>query len=126
MKFTKLALLLTLFSFNLEAESLKDFIEHQEHRHKISATDTNKTIEINPFYQGEIVSIEQADAYTYMEVKEKTNQTFWIVTNSAEAKIGDYIRFQKELVIKDFKSKTLDKTFNELMFASNLEYRVSK
>ena len=80
----------------------------------------------NLYYQGTVVALRQGGAYTYIEVKEKTELTFWIAVTHSEVKVGDYIRFQKELVAKDFKSKALGKTFKELMFASNLEYKVQK
>ncbi len=81
---------------------------------------------LKPFYQGEVVSIKQGGSYIYMEVKEKTHKTFWIATTNADVKIGDFVRFQKEVVAKNFKSKALDRVFKELMFASNLQYRVKE
>ena len=82
--------------------------------------------EEKPFYQGEVVNFEHGGGYTYIEVKEKTEMTFWIAVENADVNKGDYIRFQEELVMKDFKSKALNKTYDELMFASNLEYKVSE
>ncbi len=81
---------------------------------------------IKPYYQGTIVELANAGGYTYLSIKEKTEKTFWIAVSRTEAKVGDYVRFQKELVTTNFKSKALGKKFDELMFASNLEYRVSK
>lgn len=80
----------------------------------------------NLYYQGTAVTIKQGGSYTYIEVKEKTELTFWIAVSHTQAKVGDYIRFQKEIVAKDFKSKALNETFKEIMFASNLEYKVIK
>lgn len=79
-----------------------------------------------PYYQGEVVAVEQAGGYTYLEIKEHSNKTFWAAVSRTEAKIGDFVRFKKELVTENFKSKALNKTFKELMFASDLQYRVSK
>ena len=94
---------------------------------------TQNQAEVKPFYQGEIIEILNAGSYTYIHVDEKTPgydpkklKSFWIAVSATEANIGDYIRFQKELVTENFKSKALDRTFDELMFASGLEYRVSK
>ncbi len=84
----------------------------------------HKTQNNNPYYEGEVVMVEQAGAYTYLEIKEKTEKTFWVVVNSAEVKVGDYVRFQIELVTKDFKSKALKRTFDELIFASGLQKRI--
>ena len=121
-----LTLLLTLLTLNLEAQSLKSFIAIQETNEAVTAKDINHTVAPKPFYQGEVVNVEHGGSYTYIEVKEKTNLSFWIATNSVDVKAGDFVRFQKELVMKDFKSKALNKVFKELMFASNLQYRIKK
>ena len=114
---SKYALIFALLVLNLEAKTPINFTSNQE---------TNKTIATKPFYQGEVVNVEQGGSYTYIEVKERTHKPFWIATNSADVKIGDFIRFQKEIVVKNFKSKALNKVFKELMFASNLQYRLNK
>jgi len=103
-------------------------------KENINKIDTAKQkADAKPFYQGEILELANAGGYTYILVKEKKQnndktelKSFWIAVTLTEAKVGDYIRFQKELVMKNFKSKLLKKTFDEVMFASNLEYRVSK
>ncbi len=118
-------LILTLSLF-IQAETLKDFIKTQENNSTLTLKDLNNTNTLKPYYQGEVVSVEHGGAYTYIEVKEKTEKTFWIAVSSADAKVGDFVRFQKELVMKDFKSKALKRTFKELMFASGLQYRVNK
>jgi len=101
---------------------------------KDSTNEVNTTkTEVKPFYQGEILELENAGGYTYILVQEKIQgndkkelKSFWIAVTLTEAKVGDYIRFKKELVMKNYKSKLLKKSFDEVMFASNLEYRVSK
>ena len=112
---TKLTLVLTLLTLNLEAQIPISSTSNQE---------ANKTIAVKPFYQGEVVNVQQGGKYTYIEVKERTHKPFWIATNSADVKTGDFVRFQKEIVVKNFKSKALNKVFKELMFASNLQYKV--
>ncbi len=105
----KYALISLLLVLNLEAQ-----------------TSENKTAVIKPFYQGEVVSVKQGGSYTYIEVKEKTHKPFWIATSGADVKKGDFVRFQKEIVVKNFKSKALNEVFKELLFASNLQYRVKE
>ncbi|CAA6815611.1 MAG: Periplasmic cytochrome c nitrite reductase Nrf subunit J (Fragment) [uncultured Sulfurovum sp.] len=124
----KKTLVTLLLMVNIQAETLKDFVATQDTNKSISITaqDINQTSIVKPYYQGFIVKVEQGGAYTYLEVKEATEKTFWIAVTSAEAKVGDFVRFQKELVMRDFKSKALKRTFDELMFASGLQYRVNK
>ena len=89
-------------------------------------TSKSEQAEVKPYYQGEVVAVEHAGGYTYLEVKESSKKTFWAAVSRTEAKIGDYVRFKRELVTENFKSKALNKNFDELMFASDLQYRVSK
>ncbi|NOR87834.1 MAG: hypothetical protein GQ527_09515 [Bacteroidales bacterium] len=102
-------------------EGEQEHIEEIDHQHG-SADDQ----QMKPFYQGEVVSVEQGGGYTYLEILEKTDMTFWIAVDKAEVQLGDYVLFQEELVAKDFHSKALDRTFDEIMFASNLQYKVSE
>ena len=92
----------------------------------MNTTETNTTAVIKPYYQGEVVTVDQGGAYTYLEVKEQTEETFWVAVGSADVKVGDYVRFQKELVTQNFKSQALDRVFDELMFGSNLEHKIVK
>ena len=117
----------TLLVTNVDANSLKN-----ENTQVTEKTTTNTDI-VKPKYQGLILEVLDAKAYTYLKIDEKISgdestklKSFWIVVNKTSAKVGDYVRFEKELVTKMFKSKELNRTFDEVMFASNLEYRVSK
>lgn len=76
-----------------------------------------------PFYYGSVVEVHHAGAYTYMNVKENTQETFWVVVENSDVKEGDYVRFKKQLVAKNFDSKELNRKFDEIMFADNLEYK---
>ena len=83
-----------------------------------SQKDKNK-----PFYYGSVQEVQHGGSYTYMRVKENTKETFWVVVNNSDVKKGDYVRFKKQLVAKDFESKELNRKFDEIMFADNLEYK---
>lgn len=100
-------------------------------------TQTNEVlktnVEVKPYYQGDVLETIHSGGYTYLLIDEQIAgynknelKSFWISVTQTQAKVGDYVRFKKELAMKDFKSKTLNRTFPELMFASDLEYRVSK
>lgn len=110
----KIVLLIALACMSVQAQDVNQSVE------------TNATAVVQPYYQGEVITAEHGGAYSYLEVKEHTEATFWVAVNRTEVKVGDYVRFQKELVTQNFKSKALDRTFEELMFGSNLQYRVKK
>ena len=111
---TKIYLLIALACMSVQAQDMNQ------------TTESNATAEVKPYYQGEVVTVEHGGAYSYLEVKEHTEQTFWVAVNRTEVKVGDYVRFQQELVSKNFKSKALDRTFDELMFGSNLQHKIIK
>ena len=77
-----------------------------------------------PFYQGEVMVVEHGGAYSYLEIKEKTGETFWVAAERLDAKVGDSIRFHNEMVAHDFKSKALIRTFPEIMFISNVQHKI--
>ncbi|MCK5856056.1 MAG: hypothetical protein KAG64_01125 [Bacteroidales bacterium] len=92
--------------------------------------------ESKPFYQGSVKEAIDAGGYTYLRIEEDLSghkheeghehKDFWIAVTKTSAKIGDVVRFQKEMVTEQFHSKILDRTFDELMFASNLQYKVKE
>ena len=130
MKKISLFVILSCMAFAVDADGLAQMIKNIDlnvttKEHEVSNPHRGQ-VNNNPYYQGEVVTVEQAGAYTYLEVKEKTEKTFWVAVNSADVKVGDYVRFQKELVTKNFKSKVLKRTFEELMFASGLQHRILK
>ena len=78
----------------------------------------------NNFYEGLVTEVRQAGSYTYLEIQEKTKQKFWIAVSAVGGvKVGDQVRFKEEMVAKNFESKVLDKVFETVMFASDLQYR---
>ena len=85
-----------------------------------------KKTKVRPFYQGHAVEVNHNKGYSYILVKEKNNKTFWIAIKRENVKEGSLIRFQKELVVKDFKSIGLKKVFKEIMFAVNIQHKVKK
>lgn len=79
-----------------------------------------------PFYMGKITEVRHGGGYTFLLIKERTDESFWIVVNRTDAKNGDIVRFQKQLIAKNFESKALNRKFDEVMFAENLEFQIDK
>ena len=76
-----------------------------------------------PFYYGSVQEVKHGGSYTYMRIKENTEETFWVVVDNSDVKKGDYVRFKQQLVAKNFESKELKRKFDVIMFADNLEYK---
>jgi len=86
---------------------------------KTSESITESTTPSNPNYHHvKIKEFLQTSSYTYLLVTEK-DQEYWIAVTKLNAKVGDDLYYQKSLVMKDFKSKELDRVFESVLFVQN-------
>ena len=67
--------------------------------------------------RGEVLSSIQVPGYTYIEVR-TDGRVLWLAGNPVEVANGEIIGWAPEMVMQDFHSKTLDRTFVELVFIS--------
>lgn len=65
--------------------------------------------------QGTVVSTIDTGMYTYIEVSQG-DKTVWIAATTMEAKKGDKIGFDDGAVMTNFFSKTLNRTFPQVIF----------
>jgi hypothetical protein len=56
--------------------------------------------------------------YTYMKVLEEKN-SYWIAMTQREVTVGQNITFSEQGWMKNFHSKTLDRTFDNILFAAD-------
>lgn len=63
---------------------------------------------------------EKMDAsnYSYLKVKENGN-FFWIAVNQMEIAPGEYVIFSKSMEMKNFKSESLNRTFESILFVDD-------
>ncbi len=57
-----------------------------------------------------VKEVEQVASYTYLLVKEKGPE-YWLAVPSMEAQPGEKYKYQGGMVMQDFYSKDLDRTF---------------
>lgn len=67
-------------------------------------------------HKATVLETKNAGGYTYMKVEEKGEQ-YWAAVTSINVKVGDKITLKESTWMNNFKSKTLDKTFEKIMFA---------
>ncbi len=60
----------------------------------------------------------QAKGYTYLQVTENKND-YWIAVPTMEIEIGETVYFSKFMVMEDFKSDNIDKSFDEILFVED-------
>jgi len=58
--------------------------------------------------------------YSYLKLEHNGRQ-FWVAGVKVEAKKGDRVRYQTSVVMENFTSRELNRTFDEIIFASSIE-----
>ena len=67
-----------------------------------------------------VKAVEQVANYTYLLVKGKGPE-YWIAVSSTEIQIGESITYQGGMLMENFHSKELDRTFEKVLFLDGLE-----
>ncbi len=68
---------------------------------------------------GEVVETMSSGGYTYMKVDTGSEQT-WVAIPQSNIKVGQKVNYQPGMVMNNFSSKTLNKTFDSILFSSGL------
>lgn len=71
----------------------------------------------NTTHTAKIIETMSSGGYTYMKVQEGKN-SYWVAMTLRDAKVGQNIKFSEQGWMKDFKSKTLNRTFDNILFAA--------
>jgi len=59
-----------------------------------------------------------AKGYTYLQVIEN-KEDFWIAVPTMEIEIGETVYFSRFMVMEDFKSENIDKSFDQILFVED-------
>jgi len=70
-------------------------------------------------HTGKVLEHMDSGGYTYMKIDEK-GDSYWIAVSNIEISDGAHIRFEEQMWMDNFTSKTLNRTFKKLMFASHV------
>ena len=68
---------------------------------------------------GKVLSTLSVPSYTYLEVSQD-KKTMWLAAATVAAKKGDVVRFDDGMVMTNFYSKTLKRTFPSIVFVNSL------
>ena len=66
---------------------------------------------------GQVLSVIQVPGYTYVEVR-NNGRNLWIAGNPVELAGGEIISWSDAAMMRNFQSKALNRTFDELLFVS--------
>lgn len=72
-----------------------------------------------PASQGKVLETTSAAGYTYM-LLEAGGKQFWVAGTQVTAKEGDVISYVTNVTMQNFTSKTMNKTFDSIIFASSV------
>jgi len=67
-------------------------------------------------HTGKILEIRNSGSYDYIKL-EKENERFWAAITKTDIKVGDKITLKESTWMKNFTSKTLNITFDKILFA---------
>jgi len=75
-------------------------------------------------HKGVVLQTFNVEGYTYMEIKDG-NVTKWIACPTLEVKKGDIVETSFGMLMPDFESKTLNRTFKEIYFVTRAKVLTS-
>lgn len=66
---------------------------------------------------GEVLEVTDVESYTYLRLKVKDGET-WVAVSTAPVKKGDHVTIENTMVMNNFRSKSLKKTFKTIVFGN--------
>ncbi len=66
---------------------------------------------------GEVLEVRDVESYTYLRLKTKDGET-WAAVSRASVKTGAKVTLENVMVMKDFESRSLKRTFPTILFGS--------
>ena len=85
-----------------------------EQNQELSEADVQK----NEPHIAKVTEIIEAGGYNYLQVSENKND-YWIAVPSMEIEVGETVYFSKFMVMEEFNSPTIDRTFDEILFVED-------
>jgi hypothetical protein len=70
-----------------------------------------------PVVKGEVLEVKDVESYTYLRLKTKDGET-WAAFNKTPVKKGDEVTIENVMVMNNFESKSLKKTFKTILFGT--------
>jgi len=120
---------LLLVSFNLQAEVFdglggKNFkhppMGSQPGNNAASKPSAPMAQPEGPAAQGKVMELTSAAGYTYL-LLDAGGKQFWIAGTQVSAKKGDVVSYIANVTMQNFTSKTMNKTFDSIIFASSVK-----
>jgi len=115
--------LIALFSTTLYAEqgsnNTQQSVQIDMHGGKEVKMPSHMTTKTSGIFYGKVLEIKDAMGYKYLKVNEDGKE-LWVAIANAPVAVGDKIGYDKNTIMHDFESKTLNQKFKEIIFASDV------
>ncbi len=69
---------------------------------------------------GKVIEVMDASGYTYLGIDDGSGSTLWAAVPKTTIDVGEEVTLQGGSIMTNFSSKTLDRTFEEITFASGV------
>jgi hypothetical protein len=80
-----------------------------------SASDTKSSAA--PVVKGQVLEVKEVDPYVYLRLKTAKGET-WAAVNKAAVKTGTEVTIENPMVMRNFESKSLKRTFDTIVFGT--------
>jgi|TARA_Y100000310_G_scaffold197650_1_gene197721 hypothetical protein len=70
--------------------------------------------------RGRVLSVKNSANYSYLEVELDSGNTIWIAAPEIRVGVNDAVTWQGGSVMRDFPSKSLQRTFEEILFVGQV------
>jgi DNA/RNA endonuclease YhcR with UshA esterase domain len=70
-----------------------------------------------PSVTGEVLEVKDVESYTYLRLKTKDGEV-WAAVTKASVKKGEQVTIENSMVMTNFESKSLKKTFDKIVFGN--------
>jgi hypothetical protein len=122
--YMRLFAVFALFGFIMLAPACKDETTEPQHKlpiaKKVTIADikgNSKNLDNqNSVLKGTVIESQDVKNYTYLNLKDSTGQ-IWAAIPKTQVETGKEIEIANIIVMQDFQSKTLNKTFDIILFA---------
>ena len=75
-------------------------------------------VQKNERHIAQVIDKISAGGYNYLQVSENKNE-YWIAVPTMEIEVGETVYFSKFMVMEEFNSPTIDRTFDEILFVED-------
>jgi hypothetical protein len=69
---------------------------------------------------GKVLQVMNSGGYSYIYLQKDNGEKIWIAVTETRANVGDRMSFKEGLVMKNFESKTLKRTFDTIVFSNGV------